>query len=324
MAFEKLLDNGEKFAVRLLSALPDAPACPQLMHIATDGETYGHHHKHGEMALAYALDYVEANKLAHIVNYGQFLDQHPPKQEVQIYENTSWSCVHGVERWRSNCGCNSGRVGWNQLWRKPLRDALDWLRETVNPKFESLGATFLRDPWAARNDYIHIVLNRMPEVRQRFGEDHFVRELTAQEQVVVWKLMELQRHAMLMYTSCGWFFDDLSGIETVQVIQYAGRVLQLAEQLFSEPLELQFLERLALAKSNIGEYGDGAAIYRKYVKPSIIDLEKVGAHYSISSLFAPYGERTDIFSYAVKRLDYHCRERGKCAWRLDRPASLRK
>jgi alpha-amylase/alpha-mannosidase (GH57 family) len=311
VAFEKLLDNGEKFARRLLGALPDGRTAPQLMHIATDGETYGHHHKHGEMALAYALDYVENKKLARIVNYGLFLEETAPTQEVQIFENTSWSCVHGVERWRANCGCNSGRPGWNQLWRKPLRDALDWLRDTVNPKFESLGATFLRDPWEARNDYIHIVLNRTPEVRQRFGEDHFVRELTPPEQVVVWKLLELQRHAMLMYTSCGWFFDDLSGIETVQVIQYAGRVLQLAEQLFREPLEAQFLERLAVAKSNIGEYGDGAAIYRKYVKPSIIDLEKVGAHYSISSLFAPYGERTDIFSYTVKRLDYHCRDAGK-------------
>ena len=311
VAFEKLLDNGEKFARRLLGALPDSRSAPQLMHIATDGETYGHHHKHGEMALAYALDYVESKKLARIVNYGQFLEENPPTQEVQIFENTSWSCIHGIERWRSNCGCNSGRGGWNQLWRQPLRDALDWLRETVNPKFEALGSTFLRDPWEARNGYIHVMMNRMPELRQRFGEEHFVRELTPQEQVIVWKLMELQRHAMLMYTSCGWFFDDMSGIETVQVIQYAGRVLQLAEQLFSEPLESQFLERLALAKSNIGEYGDGASIFRKYVKPSIVDLEKVGAHYCISSLFAPYGERTDIFSYAVKRLDYHTREAGK-------------
>ena len=123
--------------------------------------------------------------------------------------------------------------------------------------------------------------------------------------------MELQRHAMLMYTSCGWFFDELSGIETVQVIQYAGRVVQLAEQLFGEPLEAQFLERLSLAKSNLPEYGDGANIYRTLVKPSIVDLEKVGAHYSISSLFAPYGERTDIFSYTVSRIDYHSRDAGK-------------
>ncbi len=311
VAFEKLLDNGEKFASRLLGGFSDARANSQMVHIATDGETYGHHHKHGEMALAYALDYIETKKSARVTNYGEFLQLSPPAWEVKIYERTAWSCVHGVERWRSNCGCNSGRAGWNQEWRKPLREALDWLRDWVNPRFETLAATLLRDPWAARDAYIQIVLDRHPEVRERFGREHFLRDLDASEQVLVWKLLELQRHAMLMYTSCGWFFDDLSGIETVQVIQYAGRVVQLAEQLFKESIETQFLERLALAKSNLTEYGNGADVYQRYVKPSIVDLEKVGAHYSISSLFAPYGDRTDIFSYAVKRLDYHTRDAGR-------------
>ncbi|MBV9082404.1 MAG: DUF3536 domain-containing protein [Acidobacteriaceae bacterium] len=311
VAFEKLLDNGEKFAFRLLGAFSESRPWPQIMHIATDGETYGHHHKHGEMALAYALDYIESKRLAKITNYGEFLEHNPPEWEVQIYENTSWSCVHGIERWRSNCGCNSGRLGWSQEWRRPLRDALDWLRDAVNPHYEELGATLLSDVWAARDSYISVVLNRSPEVRQRFGQEHFRRELSRPEEVIVWKLMELQRHAMLMYTSCGWFFDDLSGIETVQVIEYAGRVVQLAEQLFGNCFEQEFLQRLSLAHSNLPEYGDGANIYKRYVKPSIIDLEKVGAHYSISSLFAPYGERTDVFSYSVKRLDYHTVEAGK-------------
>lgn len=311
VAFEKLLDNGEKFASRLVGLLPDGQSRPALAHIATDGETYGHHHRHGEMALAYGLDYIESKKLAKITNYGEFLDKNPPAHEVQIAENTSWSCVHGVERWRSNCGCNSGRVGWTQEWRKPLRDALDWLRDSVCPYFESLGSSLLKDPWAARDGYIGVVLNRSPEVRLQFGDEHFIRPLTSTEQVTVWKLLELQRHAMLMYTSCGWFFDELSGIETVQVIQYAGRVVQLAEQLFGDTFETSFLQKLSAAKSNLPEYGDGANIYRKYVKPSIIDLEKVGAHYSISSLFSPYGERTDIFAYSVKRLDYHTRDAGR-------------
>jgi alpha-amylase/alpha-mannosidase (GH57 family) len=311
VAFEKLLDNGEKFAMRLLGAFSDSRSWPQLMHIATDGETYGHHHKHGEMALAYALDFIESKRSYEITNYGEFLEKNPPTHEVRIYENTSWSCVHGVERWRSNCGCNSGRPGWNQEWRKPLREALDWLRDSVSPNFECLGSKLLRDPWVARDNYIDVVLNRSPEVRQRFAEEHFVRELDAKEQVLVWKLMELQRHAMLMYTSCGWFFDELSGIETVQVIQYAGRVVQLAEDVFGDSIEQPFLEKLSAAKSNLPEYRDGGNIYRRYVKPSMVDLEKVGAHYSISSLFAPYGERTDIFSYAVKRLDYHTGDAGK-------------
>ncbi|MBV9611857.1 MAG: DUF3536 domain-containing protein [Acidobacteriaceae bacterium] len=311
VAFEKLLHNGEKFATRIVGALSDSRTWPQLAHIATDGETYGHHHKHGEMALAYALDYIESKKSYKITNYGEFLEKNPPAYEVQIFENTAWSCVHGVERWRSNCGCNSGRSGWSQEWRKPLRDALDWLRDTVNPLYESLGSTLLKNPWDARDEYIDVMLNRSPEIRQRFGEEQFVRPLAEDEQVLVWKLMELQRHAMLMYTSCGWFFDELSGIETVQVIQYAGRVVQLAEEIFGDSLEPRFLEKLSAAKSNLPEYGHGADIYKKYVKPSMVDLEKVGAHYSISSLFAPYGERTDIFSYTVKRLDYHTGEAGK-------------
>ncbi len=311
VAFEKLLNNGEKFATRLLGAFSDGRTWPQMMHIATDGETYGHHHRHGEMALAYALEYIETKKLAKITNYGEFLELHPPEWEVQIYENTAWSCVHGVERWRSNCGCNSGRLGWHQEWRRPLREALDWLRDAVNPHFEELGSTLLRDPWAARDAYISVVLDRSPEVRQRFANDHFLRPLTHDEEVVVWRLLELQRHAMLMYTSCGWFFDDMSGIETVQVVEYAGRVVQLAEQLFDQQFEETFLQQLAFAHSNLPEYGDGAAIYRKYVKPSIIDLEKVGAHYAISSLFIPYGDRTDMFSYSVKRQDYHTLEAGR-------------
>lgn len=311
VAFEKLLDNGEKFATRLTGALSDARTWPQLAHIATDGETYGHHHKHGEMALAYALDYVEAKKSVKITNYGEFLEKNPPTWEVQIYENTSWSCVHGIERWRSNCGCNAGRLGWNQEWRKPLREALDWLRDTVAPQFEFLGATLLRDPWEARDAYINVVLERTSEARERFGQEHFLFELKPEQQVIVWKLMELQRHAMLMYTSCGWFFDELSGIETVQVIQYAGRVVQLAEQLFGDCLEQKFLERLSAAKSNLPEYGDGSKIYTRYVKPAVVDLEKVGAHYCISSLFAPYGERADIFCYVVKRLDYHTGDAGR-------------
>ena len=202
-------------------------------------------------------------------------------------------------------------IGWNQEWRKPLREALDWLRDLLAPLFESFGSKLLKDPWAARDSYISIVLDRSPELRQRFGDEHFTHPLSPEQQVLVWKLLELQRHAMLMYTSCGWFFDDLSGIETVQVIQYAGRVVQLAEQLFGVPVEPQFLSKLSAARSNLPEYGDGANIYLRYVKPSIVDLEKVGAHYSISSLFAPYGERTDIFSYTAKRLDYHTRDAGK-------------
>jgi alpha-amylase/alpha-mannosidase (GH57 family) len=312
VAFERLLDNGEKFAGRLLGAFSEEPEAPELVHIATDGETYGHHHVHGEMALAYTLDRIESKGSARLTNYGEYLEQHPSTREAEILEDTAWSCAHGVGRWSADCGCSGGGApGWTQQWRAPLRAALDWLRDSIGPCFEARGAKLLKDPWAARNDYIRVILDRSPEVRKQFELKHFRRRLNEASQAQVWNLLEMQRHAMLMYTSCGWFFDEISGIETIQVIEYAGRVVQIAEEVFGESFEAPFLEKLAQAKSNIREHGHGAAIYRKFVKPSIVDLHKVGAHYAISSLFEPYGQRTRIHSYTVDRERYHVRESGK-------------
>ncbi len=305
VAFEDLLISGEYFAHRLLSGFLDSRTWHQIVNIATDGETYGHHHRHGDMALAYALDYIEANKLALITNYGEYLEKHPPTHEVEIIDNTSWSCAHGVERWRNNCGCNSGmHPGWSQAWRAPLRNALNWLRNTLAPQFEQLCQVYLRDPWSARNDYISVILNRSDASIQGFLRKHALRELNFEEVVTVLKLMELQRHAMLMFTSCGWFFDDISGIETIQVLQYAGRVIQLAQDLFeARDLEASFLEMLSQAKSNLPEYRHGAYIYAEFVKPAIIDLPQVCAHYAISSIFKNYKNRTKIYCYTVNRQD---------------------
>jgi len=311
VAFEKLLFNGERFAKRLLSAFQEEKDSPQIVNIATDGETYGHHHRYGEMALAYALYFIESNKLAKITNYGEYLEKYPPVFEVEINDNSSWSCAHGVERWRDNCGCNSGmHPGWSQSWRAPLRNALDWLRDTLSDHFESKGHMYLKDPWGARNEYISIILDRSPENLNSFLEIQAARKLNTEEQVTVIKLLEMQRHAMLMYTSCGWFFDEISGIETVQVLQYAGRVIQLARELFNIDPEPKFLEMLAQAKSNIKEYQDGARIYEKFVKPSMVDLLKVGAHYAICSLFETYDEHSRIYCYEVLREDNRCRLAG--------------
>lgn len=312
VAFEGLLTSGEDFAHRLLSAFHEERDWYELVHIATDGETYGHHHRFGEMALAFALHYIESNKLARLTNYGEYLERYPPTYQVEIFENTSWSCAHGVERWRSNCGCNSGgHPRWNQVWRTPLREALDWLRDTLAPVYEEKGKQFLKDPWAARNDYIAVILNRSPENIERLLNLHATHQLSETEEITVLKLLELQRHAMLMYASCGWFFDELSGIETVQVIQYAGRVVQLAEELFGNSFEMRFLDLLEQAKSNIPEYRDGRHIYEKFVKPAVVDWEKVGAHYAVSSLFEEYGEKTKIYCYAANREDYQTFEAGK-------------
>ena len=317
VAFEHLLDSGENFAKRLESGFSDKRNWPQLMHIATDGETYGHHHKHGDMALAYALDRIDADEQVNLTNYGEFLEKFPPTHEVQIIENTSWSCSHGVERWRSDCGCNSGRQGWNQSWRGPLRAALNFLRDSSAGLFENQAAPLLHDPWAARNGYIDVILNRSPETFWVFFEKHSRRQLSPDETVLVLKLLEMQRHAMLMYTSCGWFFDELSGIETVQIMQYAARVLQLARETAGLDLEAEFLKRLAEARSNLPELGDGAMIYDRWIKPAMVDLCKVGAHFAISSIFD--GDHViPQFCYDIKVLDYRQAEAGAAKLALGR------
>ncbi len=313
VAFEGLLNNGEVFASRLLTAFSSGRDWPELANIATDGESYGHHHRFGEMALSYALRHIEEQGWARLTNYGEFLELHPPTHEVEIYENTAWSCAHGVGRWQTDCSCNSGgHPGWNQAWRGPLRAALDWLRDTIAVKYQNTLGGYLEDVWAARNAYIDVVLDRTPEVRASFLSKHAIRPLSAPEQVKVWKLLELQRHAMLMYTSCGWFFDEISGIETVQVIQYAGRVLQLASELFpASDDEKVFLEKLALAKSNVPEQQNGAHIYERSVRPAVVDLRKVGAHYAITSVFHPYEERERIYCYTAERLDFYTADAGR-------------
>jgi len=300
VAFEGLLDRGEHLANRLMSAFSDNRTWPQLVHIATDGETYGHHHKQGDMALAYALHHIESNKLATITNYGEYLERHPPTHEAEIWERSAWSCAHGVERWNSNCGCNSGgRPNWNQEWRTPLRQTFDWLRDTIATPFETKARELLRDPWAARNDYINVVLNRWPDNIDKFFGAHAKRPLNGEEKITALKMLEMQRHAMLMYTSCGWFFDELSGIETTQVIQYAARTVQLYEEMFNDAIEAMFLDRLGAAKSNIPEHQNGRVIYEKFVRPAMVDRKKVAAHFGLMSLFTPYSEETKVYCYKV-------------------------
>ncbi|WP_158794412.1 DUF3536 domain-containing protein [Granulicella sp. L60] len=308
IAFEGILNSGDDFARRLLGTFhpqsPNDPETAQISHVATDGESYGHHHKHGEMALSYAMHCIEEGAEANLTNYGEFLEKFPPRWEAQVAEDTSWSCVHGVERWRSNCGCNGGKPGWNQEWRGPLRQSLDFLRDATAPLTEQLAQPLFKDIWAARDAYIHVVLDRSKEAIDRFFGEHATHVLTEAERITALELLELQRHTQLMYTSCGWFFDEISGIETVQIIAYAGRVLQLAAELFGQPgaaLEAPFLDILRRAKSNVPDIGDGAEVYHRYVTSMKIGLEQVGAHYAISSIFRSYPEDGELFCFDVHR-----------------------
>ncbi|HJX13728.1 MAG TPA: DUF3536 domain-containing protein [Dehalococcoidales bacterium] len=312
VAFQDVLKSGDQFANRLVGAFRADSDRPQLVHIATDGETYGHHHRFADMALAFALHHIESNKLARLTNYGEYLEKHPPAHQVEIIEKTSWSCVHGIDRWWSDDGCNTGgHPGWNQKWRTPLRNSFDWLRDSLAGKCEEKARQFLKDPWAARDDYIDVILDRSPDSVTKFLNKHAGHDLNEGEKIAVLKLMELQRHAMLMYTSCGWFFDELSRPEPVQVIQYAGRVVQLAQELFGDDVEESFLKLLEQARSNIPEQGDGRRIYEHLVRPAMIDLTKVAAHYAVSSIFEEYSQETGVYCYRINNEDRQTTDCGK-------------
>ncbi|MBT1701820.1 DUF3536 domain-containing protein [Chryseosolibacter indicus] len=309
VAFSGLLNDGRKFGDYLVNSFDPKSDSTQLVHIATDGETYGHHHKHGDMALAFCINYIEKNPDVKLTNYAAFLANHPPAYEAQIHENSSWSCVHGVERWRNDCGCNSGgKPNWNQKWRKPLRETLDWLRDELSEIYERETAKFLRDPWEARQDYINVILRRDDDSIRKFVKDHCIAPV---ELNTVLRLMEVQRNAMLMYTSCGWFFDEVSGIETTQIMQYACRAMQLTSQISDFDLELEFRKRLESVPSNVPGLENGANIYTKYVLPSKINLQRVGMHYAIASLFEDDPESFPVFNYTTSNEIFIRKEAGQ-------------
>ena len=282
IAFSDTLSSGEKFASRLLSTYNNSEEA-QLMHIATDGETYGHHQKFADMALAYCLKKVEETPDVELTVYGEFLEKYPPQYEAQIVENSSWSCCHGVERWRANCGCNSGRPGWHQKWRGPLRAALDFVRDELIQTFQTVGTEYFKDPWAARNDYIDLMLDRSLDAQHRFFLKH-ATEKAWNDRPGALMLLEMQKNALFMYTSCGWFFDEISGLETVQIMQYACRALELNRWMTGKDIEPAFIEKLALAPSNIKELKNGANVYERYVKPQTTPVEKIALEHIISLL----------------------------------------
>jgi alpha-amylase/alpha-mannosidase (GH57 family) len=320
VAFERLLVDGHRIVARITSRGPIEGGGPVLCHIATDGETYGHHHRYGDMALAWALTHVaKGGSGTRLANYAAFRAAVPATWEVQIAEGTSWSCAHGVARWRDDCGCNGGgKPGWNQRWRRPLRDALDWLREQAGAALEGVGRLLFRDPWAARDAYIGVVLARtageaqIDAARDRFLAEHAAHALDAAERVRALSLMEMARHAMLMYTSCGWFFDDLSGIETVQCMQYAARAAELLEDTGGHAVEHAFVERLALARSNLAEEGDGAQVWARRVQPARVAAEQICAHFAVRTLVEPAAARpADAFGHRVELADLVERRSGR-------------
>lgn len=316
VAFEKLLEDGLRFRDRLTSIFDPRSSEPQIAHIATDGESYGHHHRFGEMALAYALDALDRDPSVSLTTYEEMLTRHPPTYEAAIVEASSWSCAHGVERWRSDCGCSTGgRAGWNQAWRAPLREALDGLRDGANARWERAADEVFHDGWGARDRYIEVLLDDRIEVREAF----LSRELRTADAPTATKtraleLLELQRNLILMYTSCGWFFSDLGGIETVQILRYAARALELCQGLFGDELRAPFLATLSRARSNPiegkPEGEDGASLFLREAAGSAVDLSRAAAHFAARSLFDP-GDNKSAPGFSVRELERHEEQAGR-------------
>lgn len=217
VAFGPLVRDPAAWVERLTSGAAD------LVAVATDGETYGHHHKGGDVTLARMLDTLERRADVRVENFAAFLARHPPQEDVRLVSPSSWSCPHGVERWRSECGCRvHGERATHQRWRAPLRNALDWLAAELHALFERDGRA-------------------MP--------------------------LELERHMLRMFTSCGWFFDDVAGIESVIVLRSAARAIELGGGAEAARLEAGLLERLALAPSNDPAVGTARELYLERVKP---------------------------------------------------------
>ena len=311
VAFDELLKDGNKFIKRLKEGISNLRDYPQLVHIATDGESYGHHTKFGDMALAYVLKIKAEEEGFKITNYGEYLEKYRSNYEVDIKQASSWSCFHGVGRWKEDCGCSTGgHPGWNQKWRKPLRNALDYLRDELIQVFEQEGEKYFENVWDVRNKYISVILDRSRINIEKFQRENFRPNLSDEDKVRAMELLEIQRQAMLMYTSCGWFFSEISGIETVQIMKYAARAMQVAARFTNKNLEEKFLEILSEAKSNIPENGTGKDIFEKYVRPSVITLKQIASLWAITSLYQDIDDEENVYCYIVKREDYQKVQKG--------------
>ncbi|MBZ0165981.1 MAG: DUF3536 domain-containing protein, partial [Candidatus Omnitrophica bacterium] len=230
---------------------------------------------------------------------------------VEIIDDTSWSCIHGIERWKSDCGCcGGGYPDWNQKWREPLRNSLDWLRDNIAPVYEQHMAEFTADPWAARDHFIEVVLDRSHKSVEKYFAEHCRADLTMEQKIKILKLQEMQRHAMLMYTSCGWFFDEISGLETTQILKYAARVCQLAKETSGVDLEGEFVNSLRYAQSNVPDLYNGSVVYERYVKPASVDILRVGVHYAIDSLFREHTPKSKIYCYTAESDFFELSEAG--------------
>ncbi|MEH2286073.1 DUF3536 domain-containing protein [Nostoc sp.] len=285
MGFSDVVYNSSRFSGRIGSAVRGDHRPAQLISVATDGETFGHHKKGTEKTLAYAFTKEFPQQGWTVTNFAHYLSLNSPSWEVELKSVTAWSCAHGVGRWQDDCGCGGEGSVWHQKWRRPLRDALNWLRDQLIEVYAEHGRQLFRDPWLARDEYIQVMRDRSASNVNRFLARHQTHKLTAAEQVDALRLLEMQRHALLMFTSCGWFFEEISRPEGTQILRYAARALELAGEVAGVQLEKGFVKRLGLAPSNVDEFKHGGEIYRQLVLTAQLGFKQVAAHYAITSLF---------------------------------------
>jgi alpha-amylase/alpha-mannosidase (GH57 family) len=327
MGFGDLLSSSHNFANRLGQAVRGDRRVSQLISVATDGETFGHHKHFTEKALAYAFTDEFPRRDWIVTNYAHYLSLNPPTWEVELKPVTAWSCAHGVGRWEDDCGCAGEGGVWHQKWRKPLRQSLNWLRDRLTQIYSEKADNYFNDVWAARDAYIHVLRDSLrhttidstesiDEFFQHYGRhDTMHPSFQTAAQILQWRvdalrLLEMQRHALLMFTSCGWFFEEISRPEGVQILRYAARAIELAADASGILLEPEFIHRLADCPSNVERFGNGAEVYRQLVMSSRISLEQVAAHYAISSLFANYVRSQQLYCYTIEQHDYQLQRIG--------------
>ncbi len=303
IAYEKLLQSGETFLNRIKKVYKKDLKKPQLANLATDGESYGHHFKFGDMTLAWLFQHLDKTQTMRLTNYGLFLEKYPPQHEVKIFDNSAWSCAHGIDRWRADCGCNVGQgEGWNQAWRKPLRQGLDWLSLKLADIFNKKGKELLKKPWLTRDRYIQIILDPSDENKANFLNEYSLHTLDQRERIEALSLLESQKMAMYMFTSCGWFFDDISGLEATQILKYAYRAIELVSPWSDQDLELGLITYLDKAQSNISEKGKGSQIFEELVKPARFGPSRIAAQQALASSIKKNREKDCPVAHLVKEI----------------------
>jgi len=318
MGFGDLLGSSSNFAKRLNQAVRNDQRSQQIVSVATDGETFGHHKHFTEKTLSYAFVEEFPQRGWTVTNYAHYLSLFPPTGEAELKSVTAWSCAHGVDRWQGGCTCGGEGSGYQLVWRKPLRDSLNWLRDRLATVYVDIGRKYFNDPWEARDRYIEVLQYSLRDdvaehspVLAKFFEQQCGNKVTSSAQKIdALRLLEMQRHALLMFTSCGWFFEELSRPETVQILRYAARAIELAADVAGVLLEDEFIQRLGKAPSNIPSIKEGESLYRQQVITNRITLGQVAAQYALSSTLGNYGRSQQIYCYQIQQQDYQLQRIG--------------